>query len=131
MSRIQLALNVNNLSDAVDFYSKLFATLPAKQHAGYANFVIADPPLKLVLFEKPQAAQTLNHLGIEVATSDQVTDLCDRWEAADLSVKRELPSTCCYALQDKAWVLGANHHVWEAYTVLDHLETLSCSHDCC
>ena len=131
LSRVQLALNVADLSAAIEFYSKLFATLPAKQYAGYANFEIADPPLKLVLFENPQAAQTLNHLGIEVEQSEQVTAICDRWQAAQLAVQREAPTTCCYAMQDKAWVIGVDHPAWEVYTVLEQAETLSCHQSCC
>src|SRR5688572_9025723 len=105
MSRVQLALNVPDIDAAVDFYSKLFATEPAKRKPGYANFAIADPPLKLVLFEHAGAASRLNHLGVEVGSSDQVwahqSRLTDEGvESIDES------GTCCFAKQDKVWVDG-------------------------
>ncbi|MBW4621197.1 MAG: VOC family protein [Cyanosarcina radialis HA8281-LM2] len=118
MSRLQLALNVSDIDAAVDFYSKLFSTEPAKRRPGYANFAIAEPPLKLVLFENPGATGKLNHLGIEVESSEQVTEAGDRFQQADLTVKSEPQTTCCYALQDKVWVTDPDGDDWEVYTVL-------------
>lgn len=118
MSRIQLALNVSNIDVAVDFYSKLFGVEPAKRRPGYANFAIAEPPLKLVLMENPDAAGSLNHLGVEVDSSEQVFQASDRLQKIDLSVRPETQTTCCYALQDKIWLKDPDGADWEIYTVL-------------
>jgi catechol 2,3-dioxygenase-like lactoylglutathione lyase family enzyme len=117
MGRVQLALNVTDLDEAIDFYSKLFQTEPAKRRPGYANFAVADPPLKLVLFENPAQAGTLNHLGVEVGTADEVVTATRRLAAAGLPTEVEDGVTCCHALQDKVWVAGADSR-WEVYTVL-------------
>ncbi len=119
MSRVQLALNVDNIEEAVDFYSKLFGTEPAKVRPGYANFAVADPPLKLVLIEDAKKApSSLNHLGVEVETVDQVSSARARLEGAGLTAEVEDGVTCCYALQDKVWALGPGGASWEFYTVL-------------
>ena len=119
MSRVQLALNVADIDEAITFYSKLFATAPAKVRPGYANFAIADPPLKLVLIEdRTQQPGSLNHLGVEVASTDDVGAAKARLEAADLSVAVEEQVSCCYAVQDKVWVDGPGGEPWEIYTVL-------------
>jgi catechol 2,3-dioxygenase-like lactoylglutathione lyase family enzyme len=117
MSRVQLALNVGNIDEAVDFYSKLFQAEPAKRRPGYANFAIAEPALKLVLFENRAAAGTLNHLGVEVETAAEVVDATRRLAAEGLATEVEDGVTCCHALQDKVWVNGADAR-WEVYTVL-------------
>jgi catechol 2,3-dioxygenase-like lactoylglutathione lyase family enzyme len=121
--RIQLALNVSDLDDAVDFYSALFGAQPAKRRPGYANFAVADPPLKLVLIENAQGrghgtAGALNHLGVEVGTSEEVTDAAGRLAGEGLAVTAESATTCCYALQDKVWVSDPDGAPWEVYTVL-------------
>jgi catechol 2,3-dioxygenase-like lactoylglutathione lyase family enzyme len=117
MSRVQLALNVPDIDQAVDFYSKLFATPPAKRQPGYANFAIADPPLKLVLFEKAGADARLNHLGVEVASSDEVW--AHQVRLTDEGVESiEESGTCCFAKQDKVWVDGPDGS-WEIYAVLE------------
>lgn len=126
MSRVQLALNVSDIDSAVDFYSKLFATEPAKRRPGYANFAIAEPPLKLVLIENPGAAGKLNHLGIEVTSSEQVKHARDRLQT-DLTVTPQTQSTCCYALQDKIWVKDPDGANWEIYTVLEDSATFGVS----
>lgn len=118
MSRMQLALNVDDIDAAITFYSKLFNTEPAKIKPGYANFVIADPPLKLVLIEKPGAGGTLNHLGVEVASSDVVHAEIVRLTEAGLFTDEEIGTTCCFATQDKVWVTGPGGEKWEVYTVL-------------
>jgi predicted enzyme related to lactoylglutathione lyase len=119
VSRIQLALNVDDLGPAVAFYSALLATEPAKVRPGYANFAVADPPLKLVLIEKPGAGGTLNHLGVEVASTDEVDAEQRRLAAAGLASVDERDTTCCYARQDKFWVEGTpSGERWEVYTVL-------------
>lgn len=127
MSRIQLALNVKDLEAATRFYSKLFATEPAKRRPGYTNFAIANPPLKLVLFENPTATDKLNHLGIEVESSDQVAKERDRLSRTSLSVRSGSQTPCCYAVQDKAWVTDADGDDWEIYTILEDSESLACS----
>ena len=119
MSRVQLALNVNDIDEAVRFYTALFGTEPAKRKPGYANFAIAEPPLKLVLLENPGQGGTLNHLGVEVADADTVDAEQDRLAQAGLAAVDERDTTCCYARQDKFWVTGApGGERWEIYTVL-------------
>ena len=118
MSRIQLALNVADIDAAVEFYSTLFDTEPAKRRPGYANFAVADPPLKLVLFENPAATGTLNHLGVERASMEEVEVQANRLEAAGLSLESESDAVCCYARQDKHWVTGPDGQRWENYVVL-------------
>ena len=130
MSRLQLALNVKDLKDAIRFYSQLFATAPSKMEPGYANFAIADPPLKLVLFENSTASGKLNHLGIEVESAEQVMAESDRLKQANLSVRSEEKTTCCYAMQDKAWVTDPDGESWEVYTVLEDSPTLACGEGC-
>jgi catechol 2,3-dioxygenase-like lactoylglutathione lyase family enzyme len=117
MGRVQLALNVSDLDEAVSFYTKLFQTEPAKRRPGYANFAVTDPPLKLVLFENPAEAGTLNHLGVEVSSTDEVVTATRRLAAQGLPTDVEEGVTCCHALQDKVWVTGADTR-WEVYTVL-------------
>ena len=104
MSRFQLALNVADLDQAIAFYTKLFGVDPAKVRAGYANFAIAEPPLKLVLIEGGGTPGSLNHLGVEVETTDQVADAQHRLAAAGLATAIEDEVACCYAVQDKVWV---------------------------
>ena len=117
MGRVQLALNVSDLDEAIGFYSKLFEAEPAKRRSGYANFAVADPPLKLVLFENPPQAGTLNHLGVEVGSAGEVVAATQRLAARGLPTEVEDGVTCCHALQDKVWVTGADTR-WEVYTVL-------------
>lgn len=119
MARVQLALNVRQLDEAVAFYSRLFGTGPAKVRAGYANFAVADPPLKLVLIENAEAEPgSLNHLGVEVASTDDVSAAAARLAAEGLATAAEDQVNCCYAVQDKVWVDGADGEPWEIYTVL-------------
>ena len=123
MSRVQLALNVADLDEAIDFYSKLFATEPAKVRPGYANFAVADPPLKLVLFEDAaQVPGSLNHLGVEVQSTDEVAAAQARLAAAGFATATEEQVSCCFAVQDKVWVDGPGGEPWEIYTVLSDAE---------
>ena len=118
MSRIQLALNVSDLEEAVGFYSRLFGAQPAKRRPGYANFAIDEPPLKLVLFEGAGAGGTLNHLGVEVPTANDVKTATSRLTDEGLPTLIEDEVECCYALQDKVWVSDPDGARWEFYTVL-------------
>jgi catechol 2,3-dioxygenase-like lactoylglutathione lyase family enzyme len=124
MSRVQLALNVSNLDEAIEFYSKLFSTPPAKIRPGYANFAIAEPPLKLVLIEHGASMRgegvvgALNHLGIEVETTEEVSSATSRLASEGLATALEEQTTCCFALQDKVWVHDPDGAPWEVYTVL-------------
>jgi len=127
MERIQLALNVSDLDAAVDFYSKLFATEPAKRRPGYANFAVAAPPLKLVLIEGKGRPGTLNHLGVEVGSTDQVAAAQQRLSAEGLATATEDQVACCYAMQDKVWVEAPDSETWEIYTVLSHVEMPACT----
>ncbi len=126
MSRLQLALNVDDIDEAVTFYVKLFGAEPAKRRPGYANFALADPPLKLVLIENPGQGGSLNHLGVEVATVESVDAEQTRLAAEGLASVNERGTTCCYAKQDKFWVEGApNGEQWEIYTVLADSQTFA------
>jgi catechol 2,3-dioxygenase-like lactoylglutathione lyase family enzyme len=102
MPRVQLALNVTDLDAAVKFYGKLFAREPAKRRPGYANF-LEDPPLKLVLIENAESGGTLNHLGVEVGSTEEVVAATKRLSDEGLRTRSE-QGTCCYALQDKVWL---------------------------
>ena len=122
--RIQLALNVDDLGESVAFYTTLFGTGPAKVRPGYANFAIAEPPLKLVLLENPGQGGSVNHLGVEVANTEAVEAEQARLARAGLAAVEERDTTCCYARQDKFWVKGApNGERWEIYTVLNDSQT--------
>jgi catechol 2,3-dioxygenase-like lactoylglutathione lyase family enzyme len=118
VSRVQLALNVDDVDEAVAFYSRLFDAEPAKRRPGYANFALDEPALKLVLLENPGAGGSLNHLGVEVASAAEVVAATRRLAAAGLAAEVEEGTTCCYALQDKVWVSGPGAERWEVYTVL-------------
>ncbi|MGB3485689.1 MAG: ArsI/CadI family heavy metal resistance metalloenzyme [Mycobacterium sp.] len=123
MSRAQLALNVDDLDQAVAFYSKLFNTTPTKVKPGYANFAVAEPPLKLVLIENPGHGGTLNHLGVEVESSQAVHAEIARLTEEGMFTEEEIGTTCCFATQDKVWVTGPAGEKWEVYTVLSDSET--------
>jgi catechol 2,3-dioxygenase-like lactoylglutathione lyase family enzyme len=123
VSRVQLALNVSDLDEAIAFYSKLFGAEPAKIRPGYANFAIAEPPLKLVLVENESArgqgvTGALNHLGVEVDSTDDVAEATHRLAGEGLDTRVESQTTCCYAVQDKVWVHDPDGAPWEVYTVL-------------
>ncbi|MCG8971315.1 ArsI/CadI family heavy metal resistance metalloenzyme [Streptomyces sp. CL12-4] len=118
MSRVQLTLHVPDLQAAITFYSKLFDAEPAKLRDGYANFAIAESPLKLVLFQgKPDENTHMDHLGVEVATTDEVHTATGRLADAGLTTREENDTTCCHALQDKVWVQGPGSERWEVYVV--------------
>ncbi|MEY2753829.1 MAG: hypothetical protein RJB65_187 [Actinomycetota bacterium] len=124
MSRVQLALNVDDIGAAIDFYTRLFGTPPAKVREGYANFAIAEPPLKLVLIKNPGSGGTLNHLGVEVETPEEVVAATTRLSAEGLATVVEDQTTCCYAVQDKVWVHGPDAEPWEVYVVLSDAATM-------
>jgi catechol 2,3-dioxygenase-like lactoylglutathione lyase family enzyme len=128
MSRVQLALRVPDLEASIAFYSKLFGTEPAKRRDGYANFAIAEPPLKLVLLEGTAEDHTrIDHLGVEVATTEDVDAATSRLKDAGLATFEEDDTTCCYALQDKVWVHGPGQEPWEVYVVKADADTLGAS----
>jgi catechol 2,3-dioxygenase-like lactoylglutathione lyase family enzyme len=131
MSRVQLALNVEDLEASVDFYTKLFGTPPAKRREGYANFAIAEPPLKLVLVEGAGAPGSLNHLGVEVETTDEVQAATTRLAGEGLPTATEDNVTCCFAVQDKVWVDAPSGEPWEIYTVLADADVLAGDAMCC
>jgi catechol 2,3-dioxygenase-like lactoylglutathione lyase family enzyme len=122
MSRVQLALNVTDLDQAIDFYSKLFDTAPAKVRPGYANFAVAEPPLKLILVAGHGAPGSLNHLGVEVESTDDVAATQQRLAGEGLATATEDEVSCCYAVQDKVWVDAPDGEPWEIYTVLADVE---------
>ena len=130
MSRVQLALNVGDLDEAITFYSKLFNTPPAKVRDGYANFAIADPPLKLVLIAGGGAPGTMNHIGVEVATTEQVGAAIARFQSDGMATDVQENTSCCYAVQDKVWVEGPDI-AWEFYTVLGDAPSMACMPNGC
>ncbi len=127
MSRVQLALNVDDLEQAVTFYSKLLGVEPAKRKPGYANFAVAEPPLKLVLLENPGKGGSLKHLGVEVADSATVHAEIARLSEQGLFTDEEIGTTCCFATQDKVWLTGPAGERWEVYTVLADSDTFGTS----
>ena len=134
MSRLQLALNVSNLEESIAFYSKFFKTEPAKIRPGYANFAIAEPPLKLVLFENDEVAGTISHLGVEVFSTTEVVEATRYLAGEGFNTDVEDGTICCHALQDKVWVDGPDGSRWEVYTVLaDASEPIALAGDetCC
>jgi catechol 2,3-dioxygenase-like lactoylglutathione lyase family enzyme len=134
MSRVQLALRVSDLEASIAFYAKLFNTEPAKRRPGYANFAIDEPALKLVLIEgDPDQPTVMDHLGVEVFSTDEVDAATHRLTDAGLITLTEDDTTCCYALQDKVWVHGPGHEPWEVYTVKADADRLAKQADstCC
>ncbi|MGW2206222.1 ArsI/CadI family heavy metal resistance metalloenzyme [Streptomyces sp. NPDC001774] len=132
MSRVQLALRVPDLAASVAFYTRLFGTEPAKLRDGYANFAIAEPPLKLVLIEGAEGAEgaegedtRLDHLGIEVDSTEAVHAATTRLSEEGLATTEENDTSCCYALQDKVWVHGPGREPWEVYVVKADADTLT------
>ncbi|HXC83373.1 MAG TPA: ArsI/CadI family heavy metal resistance metalloenzyme [Trebonia sp.] len=131
MSRVQLALRVPDLEASVAFYSKLFGAEPAKRRPGYANFAIAEPPLKLVLLEgSPGEPTRMDHLGVEVATTGEVAAATGRLAAAGLATATQEDTACCYAVQDKVWVTGPGREPWEVYVVKADADTQACAPAC-
>lgn len=139
MSRVQLALNVDDLDTSIAFYTRLFGVGPAKTKPGYANFAVTNPPLKLVLMESPGQGGSLNHLGVEVDSGEEVDAAQARLTDTGVESLDERDTTCCYARQDKFWVQGApDGEAWEVYTVLEDAETFgadetqdACGQPCC
>jgi catechol 2,3-dioxygenase-like lactoylglutathione lyase family enzyme len=130
MSRVQLALNVADLDRSIEFYTKLFGTPPAKVRPGYANFAVADPPLKLVLFAGAGEPGSLNHLGVEVESTDEVMAAVARARTEDLPAQVQESTTCCFAVQDKVWIDGPDN-AWEFYTVLADAPVVTADAPCC
>ena len=130
MSRVQLALNVADLDASIEFYTKLFQTPPAKVRPGYANFAVADPPLKLVLFAGAGEPGTLNHIGVEVENTEQVAAAVARAADQQLPNVVQENTTCCFAVQDKVWIQGPEND-WEFYTVLADAPVIESDGGCC
>jgi catechol 2,3-dioxygenase-like lactoylglutathione lyase family enzyme len=130
MSRVQLALNVADLDASIEFYTKLFQTPPAKVRDNYANFAIENPPLKLILFAQAGEPGTLNHIGVEVESTDHVTAVINRMNDLGLAQDVQENTTCCFAVQDKTWVKGPDND-WEFYTVLADAPVLQSDGGCC
>ncbi|WP_435134573.1 ArsI/CadI family heavy metal resistance metalloenzyme [Actinacidiphila sp. bgisy144] len=130
MSRAQLALRVSDLEASIAFYTKLFGAEPAKRRPGYANFALTEPPLKLVLIEgEPGHDTRLDHLGVEVESTEQVDAATTRLRTAGLATFEEGDTSCCYALQDKVWVHGPGREPWEVYVVKADVDTLGARGD--
>ncbi len=117
--RLQLALNVRDIDEAVDYYSRLFDTAPHKRRPGYANFAIAQPPLKLVLFENPEAPERLNHLGVELQDAEVLQGVVSRLKDSGLVESLAGGQVCCHAEQDKVWSREPQGLGWEWYRITD------------
>lgn len=130
MSRVQLALTVSNADEAATFYGRLFGAEPAKRRPGYVNFTLVDPPLKLVLIEG-DAGGTLNHLGVEVESTDMVFEAAQRLDEIGLETRAEDDVECCYARQDKVWVTDPDGAPWEIYTVIEDSAVMAPVDDSC
>jgi catechol 2,3-dioxygenase-like lactoylglutathione lyase family enzyme len=131
MSRVQLALNVGDLEASIDFYTKLFKTPPNKIRQNYANFAIDEPPLKLVLIAGEGTPGTMNHVGVEVASTEEVAEATTRMQAEGAVCDIEDGTTCCFAVQDKVWVNGPEIP-WEIYTVLADADVMHpVESECC
>ena len=131
MSRVQLALNVGDLEASIDFYTKLFKTPPNKIRENYANFAVEEPPLKLVLIAGEGTPGTMNHVGVEVASTEEVTEATTRMQAEGVVCDIEEGTTCCFAVQDKVWVNGPEIP-WEIYTVLADADVMHPAEgECC
>ena len=122
--RLQLALNVDDLEEAIDFYSKMFEAPVHKRKPGYANFAIDNPPLKLVLFERPGAGERINHLGVEVFREEDVAAATDRIQAAGIDHRIEQETRCCHATQNKVWATEPQGLRWEWYRITDDTDAL-------
>lgn len=127
--RLQLALNVKDLESAIAFYSKMFGVGVSKRKPGYANFAIDEPPLKLVLFEQPDAPERLNHLGVEVFDDEAVHAATERLKAAGMAHRVEDETTCCYAKANKVWATEPEGIRWEWYRVVEHSESFGAAPD--
>lgn len=117
--RLQLALNVSNLDQAVSYYSRLFGAEPHKLRPGYANFALDEPPLKLVLFEKPDAPERINHLGVETFDKPDLDKAVERLQSEGLAATARATGVCCHAEQDKIWSVGPDGERWEWYQIVD------------
>ena len=131
MSRLQLALNVDDLEEGIAFYSRLFRTLPSKVRDGYANFAIDNPPLKLILFENGGENGSINHLGIEVESTEMVQESIAHLDAEGFVTEIEQETSCCFAVQDKVWVAAPDGNRWEVYTVLSDDSAVDTETGCC
>lgn len=122
--RFQLALNVDNIDIAIEYYSKLFDAKVNKVKPGYANFAIENPPLKLVLFENPDANERINHLGVENFDQSDVDQAIDRFKTAGIADEEEVAETCCFAVQNKIWSTDPSGTRWEWYRVLEDADSI-------
>lgn len=120
--RLQLALNVDDIDEAVTFYSKMFNATPHKRRPGYANFALDTPPLKLVLFENPGAGERLNHLGVELLEPSEVEDAIIRMDRLGIAEEIERGRDCCHAIQDKVWAREPQGLRWEWYRITDDMQ---------
>jgi len=127
--KAHLALNVQNVERSIEFYRKLLGIEPSKVRTGYAKFDVQNPPLNFTLNEHRFSERgALSHLGIQVASTNDVLAMREKWIAAGLITRDEMQTSCCYALQDKAWVKDPDGYEWEVFVVLeDNLaETTPC-----
>ena len=128
--KAHIALNVASVGASVEFYKRLFGIEPLKVRPGYAKFDVQNPPLNLSLNEGLHPGpDALSHMGLQVATTEDVHAIRNRWESEGLRPRDEMQTSCCYALQDKAWVRDPDGNEWEVFTVLANVE--QSNNSCC
>ena len=132
--KAHIGINVRNVEQSIGFYKKMLGIEPSKVRTGYAKFDVQNPPLNLTLNEQPtlEAAGALSHLGIQLASTDDVLAYRDRWSASGLDTREEIGTDCCYAKQNKSWVVDPDGNEWEAFVVLeDNLAEVKQASACC
>jgi catechol 2,3-dioxygenase-like lactoylglutathione lyase family enzyme len=131
--KAHLAINVRDVGQSIEFYKKMFGIEPSKVRTGYAKFDVQSPPLNFTLNQNAFGEQgALSHLGIQVASTDDVLAMKENWTASGLTPREEMQTECCYALQDKAWVHDPDGNEWEVFTVIqDNLPEKAEATGCC
>ena len=118
--KAHLAINVRNVETSIEFYRKMLGIEPSKVRTGYAKFDVQNPPLNLTLNQGPFTdSGALSHLGIQVASTDDVLAMREQWAEAGLVTRDEMQTNCCYAIQDKTWVRDPDGNEWEVFVVLE------------
>lgn len=119
--KTHVSLNVGNLQDSIEFYTKMLGVGPLKVKSDYAKFDVVNPPLNLSMVQIPfERGGSLSHLGLQVESTEEVFEITKRWNESGLITLEEMKTDCCYALQDKSWVQDPDGNRWEVFTVLEN-----------
>lgn len=130
--KTHISLNVSDVRQSVEFYSKMLGVAPLKNKKDYAKFDIANPPLNLTMNQTNfERGGSLSHLGLQVETSAEVLEMSKRWAENGLVTMDEMQTDCCYALQDKTWVADPDGNRWEVFVVLENTEEKDISASAC